>query len=115
MAVRKGDQEPGKISAIGASRNLIDYTYDRVHDKTLPKTDRWLMTKTIWDAASKARTYLVTANGIKVENAEEAQERYYDLKKGEHEHDPYHSGADAESSTRRMAGPVQRGEMRGEH
>ena len=75
MAVRKGDQDQGKLTAIDASRILIDYTYDRVHDKTLPKTDRWLMAKTIWDDASKARMYIVTANNIRVESKAEAEER----------------------------------------
>lgn len=75
MAVRKGDQQQGKLTVIDASRLLIDYTYDRVHDKTLPKTDRWLMTKTIWDDASKARMYILTANNIRVESREEAIER----------------------------------------
>lgn len=77
MAVRKGDQEQGKLTAIDASRLLISYTYDRVHDKTLPKTDRWLMAKTIWDDASKARQYIVIANSIKVENREEAEDRIF--------------------------------------
>ena len=75
MAVRKGDQDQGKLTAIDASRILIDYTYDRVHDKTLPKTDRWLMAKTIWDDASKARMHIVTANNIRVESKAEAEER----------------------------------------
>ena len=75
MAVRTGDQEQGKLTAIDASRLLIDYTYDRVHDKTLPKTDRWLMSKTIWDDASMARRYIIVANSIKVENREDAEER----------------------------------------
>jgi len=75
VAVRKGDQDQGKITAIDASRILIDYTYDRVHDKTLPKTDRWLMTKTIWDDAAIARRYIVVSNSIRVESKSEAEER----------------------------------------
>lgn len=75
MAVRKGDQEQGKITAIDASRILIDYTYDRVHDKTLPKADRWLMAKTIWDDAAAARRYIVVSNSIRVESKSEAEER----------------------------------------
>lgn len=43
MSVRTGDRSEGKITAVDASRLLIDYTYDRVHDKTLPKSDRWLI------------------------------------------------------------------------
>lgn len=80
MAVRKGDQSEGKITAVDASRELISYTYDRVHDKTLPKADRWLMSKSIWDACSKARRHIVVGNSIKVENAEEARERILRLK-----------------------------------
>lgn len=56
MSVRTGDRDEGKLTVIEASKNLISYTYDRVHDKTLPKADRWLMSKTIWDDASAART-----------------------------------------------------------
>lgn len=47
MSVRTGDRDEGKLTVIEASKNLIAYTYDRVHDKTLPKSDRWLMSKTI--------------------------------------------------------------------
>ena len=75
MSVRKGDQKQGKLTAIDASRLLIEYTYDRVHDKTLPKNDRWLMSKTIWDDASMARAKLIRGNSIKVESREEAVER----------------------------------------
>lgn len=80
MAVRKGDQDEGKISAVDTSRELLSYTYDRVHDKTLPKSDRWLMSKSIWDACSKARRNLVVGNSIKVEDEEEARERILRLK-----------------------------------
>ena len=75
MSVRKGDQKEGKLTAVDASRLLIEYTYDRVHDKTLPKNDRWLMSKTIWDDASMARAKLIRGNSIKVESREEATER----------------------------------------
>lgn len=75
MAVRNGDRDQGKITAIDASRNLISYTYDRVHDKTLPKSDRWLMAKTIWDDAAAARRYIVVSNRIRVESRGEAEER----------------------------------------
>lgn len=70
MPVRSGDRSLGKITAIDATRILISYTYDRVHDKTLPKSDRWLMAKTIWDDASMARAKLLRANSIRVKRME---------------------------------------------
>lgn len=75
MSVRVGDRKDGKITAINAARLLIEYTYDRVHDKTMPKSDRWLMSKSIWDDANMARSKLIRGNSIKVENQEEATER----------------------------------------
>lgn len=80
MSVRVGDRTPGKISAVDASKNLISYTYDRVHDKTLPKSDRWLMAKTIWDDASMARAKLLRANAIRVECRNDAETRLLLLK-----------------------------------
>ena len=78
--VRTGDRSEGKLTAIDASRLLVEYTYDRVHDKTLPKNNRWLMSKTIWDEASNARSKLLRANSIRVENYEDAVERLLLLK-----------------------------------
>ena len=75
MSVRAGDRQEGKITAIDSSRLLVEYTYDRVHDKTLPKSDRWLMSKTIWDDASLARAKLIRGNSIRVENKEDAEAR----------------------------------------
>lgn len=75
MSVRTGDRDEGKLTVIEASKNLIAYTYDRVHDKTLPKSDRWLMSKTIWDDASTARALIIRANAIRVENRTDAEER----------------------------------------
>ena len=49
MAVRKGDQDQGKLKVIDASKNLLRYTYERVKSKTFPKAERWLMPKSIWD------------------------------------------------------------------
>lgn len=80
MSVRVGDRKEGKITAINAARLLIEYTYDRVHDKTMPKSDRWLMSKSIWDDANMARSKLIRGNSIKVENQEEATERLLLLK-----------------------------------
>lgn len=82
MAVRTGDRNPNnrKLTAIDASKDLISYTYDRVHDKTLPKADRWLMCKTIWDNCSKARALIVRSNSIKVECREDAVERLLEEK-----------------------------------
>ena len=78
--VRAGDQKEGKITAVDTSRLLIEYTYDRVVGKTLPKNNRWLMSKTIWDEASNARSKLLRANSIRVENYKEAVERLLLLK-----------------------------------
>lgn len=80
MSVRTGDRSEGKITAVDASRLLIDYTYDRVHDKTLPKSDRWLMSKTIWDDAANARAKLLRGNSIRVESKEDAEARFLLLK-----------------------------------
>ncbi len=75
MAVRSGDRHPGRLPAIDRMRELIEYTYDRVHDKTLPKNDRWLMCKSIWDATAGAHACILQANGIRVENETDAEER----------------------------------------
>ena len=80
MSVRKGDRDEGKLTAIDASRLLVEYTYDRVHDKTLPKASRWLMSKSIWDDASLARAKLLRGNAIRVECTEDANERLLLLK-----------------------------------
>ena len=80
MSVRTGDRDEGKLTAINASRLLIEYTYDRVHDKTLPKASRWLMSKSIWDDASLARAKLLRGNAIRVECTEDANERLLLLK-----------------------------------
>lgn len=80
MSVRTGDRSEGKITAVDASRLLIDYTYDRVHDKTLPKSDRWLMSKTIWNDAANARAKLLRGNAIRVESKEDAEARFLLLK-----------------------------------
>lgn len=75
MAVRKGDQEQGKLQVIEASKNMLRYTYDRVRDKTFPKADRWIMPKSIWEQAVNAHTVIVRANEIRVENAGDARTR----------------------------------------
>ena len=80
MSVRAGDRSEGKIQAVDASRQLVEYTYDRVHDKTFSKSDRWLMVKTIWDDASLSRAKLLRANSIRVECKQDAEERLLLLK-----------------------------------
>lgn len=75
MSVRVGDRVEGQLTAIDATRILVSYTYDRVHDKTLPKEDRWLMSKTIWDDASMARAKFLRGNAIRVKSYEEAVTR----------------------------------------
>lgn len=76
MSVRKGDQGEGDLKVIQASKVLINYTYDRVRDTNIfPKADRWIMAKSIWDEALKARSNIVVANSIRVENATDAEKR----------------------------------------
>lgn len=75
MAVRVGDRDEGKLQVIECSKNLVKYTYDRVHSKTLPKADRWLASKSIWDAVSNAHAHILIANGIRVESQSDAEER----------------------------------------
>lgn len=76
MSVRKGDREQGKLEVIDASRLLLDYTYDRVKDRDIfPKTERWLLPKSIFDSAVGARSCIIGANGIRVESTEEAHDR----------------------------------------
>lgn len=76
MSVRKGDRDQGKLQCLEASKELIKYTYDRVKDNDIfPKNQRWLMAKTIWDAACGAHTCIIRANAIKVECREDADVR----------------------------------------
>lgn len=76
MAVRKGDRDEGKLQCLEASKELIKYTWDRVKDNEIfPKSQRWLMAKTIWDAACQAHVCIVRANAIKVECREDADIR----------------------------------------
>lgn len=75
MSVRQGDRSDGKCEAITHTRVLLAYTYDRVHDKTLPKSDRWLMGKAIWDAAFSAYNNLCVANRLRLDVLIEAEER----------------------------------------
>lgn len=75
MAVRKGDQDQGKIKVIEASKNLCKYTYERVKSNTFPKSERWIMPKSIWDEVCAAHTKIIRANSIRVETSEEARRR----------------------------------------
>ncbi|MBQ3345936.1 MAG: hypothetical protein IJG39_02465 [Synergistaceae bacterium] len=75
MAVRKGDQEQGRLQVIEASKVMTKYTYDRVRDKTFPKADRWIMPKGIWDEVLGAHTKIVRANALRIDIPEEAKER----------------------------------------
>lgn len=75
MAVRKGDQEPGKLRVLEASKVLLKYTYDRVRDKTFPKAERWIIAKRIWDEAVEAHIKIIRANGIRIESKEDAEKR----------------------------------------
>ena len=76
MAVRKGDQEEGKLRALNAARIMVDYTYNRVHDKNIcPKNEKWLLIRPIWENAMIAQEQLSCANDIRVETKADAEER----------------------------------------
>ena len=75
MAVRKGDQDQGKLKVIEASKNLCKYTYERVKSNAFPKADRWIMPKSIWDEVRAAHTKIIRANAIRAETVEDAQQR----------------------------------------
>ena len=76
MSVRKNDREHGRLECINQMRILISYTYDRVKDNNIfPKAQRWILAKSIWDAASKAHSNMLGANAIRVENQTDAETR----------------------------------------
>lgn len=76
MSVRKNDRENGRLECINQMRVLIAYTYDRVKDNNIfPKSQRWILAKSIWDAAAKAHSNMLGANAIRVENKTDAETR----------------------------------------
>lgn len=75
MSVRVGDRDEGKLRAIEAMRKLMVYTHDRVKSDNFPKSERWITAKQIWDACADAHANILKANGIRVENQLDAQER----------------------------------------
>lgn len=75
MAVRKGDQQQGRLQVIEASKVMTKYTYDRVRDKTFPKADRWIMPKSIWNEVVSAHTKIIRANSLRIDIVGEADER----------------------------------------
>lgn len=75
MAVRKGDQEQGRLQVIEASKVMTKYTYDRIRDKTFPKADKWIMPKRIWDEVVSAHTKIIRANSLRIDIFDEAKER----------------------------------------
>ena len=76
MSVRKNDREHGRLECINSMRVLLGYTYDRVKDNNIfPKAQRWILAKSIWDAASRAYSTMLGANAIRVENKTDAEER----------------------------------------
>lgn len=78
MSVRKGDRKDGSLQVIEKMRELICYTHGRVKDNSIfPKSERWLLAKSIWSAASDAHSHILRANGIRVENEMEADERIF--------------------------------------
>lgn len=75
MSVRKGDQDQGRLKVLDASKDLTKYTYDRVKSNIFPKSERWIMPKSIWDEVSGAHTKIIRANSIRVETPLEAAAR----------------------------------------
>ena len=75
MAVRQGDRSQGKLQVIDKAKDMIRYTYARVVDSTFPKSERWLLAKSIWDEVYQAHTKIVRANAMHIDSADEAKER----------------------------------------
>lgn len=75
MAVRKGDQAEGKLKVIEYSRQLTQYTYEKVRGRTFPKSDKWIMAKSIWEDVSAAHAKIRRANRLHLDYATEAEER----------------------------------------
>lgn len=71
MAVRKGDQDEGKLKVIEYSRQLTKYTYDKVKGRTFPKSDKWLIARDIWDEVSSAHSKILRANRMRADVKEE--------------------------------------------
>lgn len=78
MAVRKNDRNrgsDGKLQVLEYIKNLTKYTHDRVKSDIFPKSERWLMAKSIWDQCVGAHTSIIRANSIRVESKEDANQR----------------------------------------
>ena len=75
MSVRKGDQDNGDLQVINKAKDLFAYTYDKCVSKTFPKSERFLLTKAIFDEVSHAHGKIIRANRIKVTNKNEAEAR----------------------------------------
>lgn len=76
MSVVKGERKKGTLDVIEASKNLVNYTYDRIKDNEIfPKSERWMMAYDTWRGAKFARSKIIRANSIRVENKTEAEAR----------------------------------------
>ena len=75
MSVRANDRGQHELEVINYSRQLTQYTYERVRGGVFPKADRWIMAKYIWDEIANAHAKIIRANAIRVETAEDAARR----------------------------------------
>lgn len=75
IAVRKGDQDEGRLQVIEASKVMTKYTYDIIRGKAFPKADRWIMPKSIWDDIVSAHKKIVRANSLRVDDPDESRAR----------------------------------------
>ena len=76
MSVRKGDQSKGELQVLEKMKDLLRYTHGRIRDNSIfPKSERWILEKSIWDATASAHSHIIRANGIRVENKSDAEER----------------------------------------
>lgn len=75
MSVRANDRGQHELEVINYSRQLTQYTYERVRGGVFPKADRWIMAKHIWDEIANAHAKIIRANAIRVETAEDAARR----------------------------------------
>ena len=77
MSVRKGDQDQGRLKVITASSELLRYTYERVRGNTFPKSEKWVMARSIWDEVSAAHTQIVRANKLDTFDKDQMRERIF--------------------------------------
>lgn len=65
MSVRANDRGQHELEVINYSRQLTQYTYERVRGGVFPKADRWIMAKHIWDEIANAHAKIIRANAAR--------------------------------------------------